>query len=131
MTRVSAAVLEHVRSPRNAGVLEGPGVVIGRAQTQGGVDRVVLYLQPDAQQVRAARFRASGCPALIAAASLFTELVVGRPLAEAEATSAETLAAALALPPHQLSKAALVIEAFVEARAKWEDAAHERSQDPG
>lgn len=131
MTRVSAAVLDHVRAPRNAGVLDAPGVVTGRAQAEGGTDRVVVYLQLDAERVQAARFRASGCPALIAAASLLTERISGRPRAEAAAIRAETLSEALALPSHQLGKAALVIEAFVEACTKWDDAAHERSQDPG
>lgn len=123
MTHVSPLVLEHVRNPRNAGRFEidAPGVLVGRAFGHEAHERVVLYLRVGAERIEAARFRASGCPALIAAASLFTERVSGLGRSAAGRIDAESLADALALPPHQRGKAQLVLEAFVAACAKWED----------
>lgn len=121
MTAVSALVLEHVRNPRNAGRLEGPGVLVGQAGGGEGIDRVVLYLRTAGDRVGELRFRASGCPALIAASSLLTERATGLSRSEAAQIDALSLAKTLALPEHQHPKAGLVIEAFVEACSKWDD----------
>jgi NifU-like protein involved in Fe-S cluster formation len=132
VTDVSLLVLEHVRHPRNAGAFapDEPHVASGSARAPEGIDRVHLYLKLEGPTVRAVRFRASGCPALIASASLFTERATGAARVEVGALDAETLAAALELPQHQVSKAALVIEAFVDACTKWDAREDERSQDP-
>lgn len=133
MTAVSALVLEHVRNPRNAGRFEAAelGILSGQARDGEGLDRVELYLRVRGEHIEAARFRASGCPALIASASRFTERVSGLSRPEAAMVTAQDLAAELGLPSHQVGKAGLVVEAFVEASAKWDDAADERAQDPG
>src|SRR5215472_472270 len=79
----SALIKEHFRNPRNVGELEGP-VFVGRAGSVrcGAVVKVTLRID-QAQRIAEARFKAAGCSALVAAASLLTEQIKDRSTAEA------------------------------------------------
>ncbi len=116
----SAIVLDHFAAPRNLGRLPGANGhgVVGDLVT--GATRIEMALRIDGGVVRDARFRAIGCSATIAAASLATTLLIGRPVAEAAALTAAALVAALdGLPPERLYAPALVIEATAAALAAW------------
>lgn len=66
-------VLEHFRQPRHPGSFPaGPGVLEGKAGSQGAGAEIVLSLRLEAGRVAAARFQAFGCPHFLAAASLAT-----------------------------------------------------------
>ena len=116
----SAIVLDHFAAPRNLGRLpeaNGRGVA-GDLVT--GATRIEIALRIEGGVVRDARFRAIGCSATIAAASLATTLLIARPTAEAAALTAEALVAALGgLPPERLYAPELVIAALTAALAAW------------
>ena len=78
------AILDHNRRPRNFGALPG-------ASQQGAGynplcgDRVVVYLQTDGGRVRDISFEGAGCAISTASASMMTEALKGKTLAEARA----------------------------------------------
>jgi NifU-like protein len=78
----SGLISEHFRKPRNVGEVDGPAFV-GRAGSIrcGAIVKVSLRIEP--QCIAEARFKAAGCSTLVAAASLLTERIKGRPAAEA------------------------------------------------
>lgn len=105
-------VLDHFRSPRNAGALEGANAR-GRAENPGCGDEVELLVRLEDGRIADLRFRARGCVATIACASRLTELASGRPVVEALGICAKTIAASLGgLPPASGHAAALAVEAL-------------------
>jgi nitrogen fixation protein NifU and related proteins len=74
-------ILEHYRRPRNKGRLTHPDVSHEEHNPLCG-DRVVLDLHVKDGVVTAARFDGEGCAISQASASVLTETIVGRPLAE-------------------------------------------------
>jgi nitrogen fixation NifU-like protein len=78
-------VLDHSRHPRNLRRLEGPARhATGHNPLCG--DRITVYLDVSADDiVRDAAFEATGCAISVASASMLTELVRNRPLAEVQA----------------------------------------------
>lgn len=111
----SAAVLEHFRQPRLAGVLSGPGIAVGRAGSikEGGL--VEFSLRPEAGRAAELRFRAYGCPHTIAAASLAAERLAGQPLETLAAFRGLELAKALDLPVEKLPAVLRVEDALKTA----------------
>ncbi len=92
------------------------------AAEEGELVRIQIRVGPD-QLVREAVFRAFGCPATIAAASLATERVLGQPLSFAAGLATRDLARALSLPPERVrsaelarAAAAAAVEAFCSKR---------------
>jgi nitrogen fixation NifU-like protein len=116
----SAIVLDHFAVPRNLGRLpdaNGRGVA-GDLAT--GATRIEIALRIEGDVVRDARFRAIGCSATIAAASMATTLLVGCSADEAAALTAGALVGALdGLPPERLYAPDLVVEAVAAALAAW------------
>ena len=87
-------VIEHATNPRNVGVLDGAdGVGADGNPVYGNLVRVYLRLADG--RVAAARFKAFGCSATIAAASMVTELATGASLADARAVDAPAVERAL------------------------------------
>ena len=113
----SAAVLEHVRNPRNAGRLpaDDPGVLTGEAG-DGVSERVRLQLRVDAAgRIEASRFKAFGCPATIAAASYAALRLEGGTLERAKELRADEISDALDLAPAQRALAELPLRALEAA----------------
>ena len=105
-------VAEHIANPRNVGELEHPSG-IGDVTNQVCMDRIRLTVRLDGDRVSAARVKASGCPPTIAAASVLTELIIGRALVEIEAMTKQDVADALGrLPVAKQHCASLAIEAL-------------------
>lgn len=78
-------LLDHYENPRNRGKLDDADVVLGGGNPGCG-DVVTMYLKIDDQErITAVRFEGEGCTISQAGASVVTELVQGRPLAEIEA----------------------------------------------
>ncbi len=112
----SAAVLEHVRNPRNAGRLpsDDPGVLTGEAGD--GAERVRLQLRVDAAgRICASRFKAFGCPATLAAASYTALRLEGGTLSRATELRADEISDALDLAPAQRALAELPLRALEAA----------------
>lgn len=111
----SAQLAEHISNPRNVGELEDPSGV-GDVTNQVCLDRIRLTVRVEAGMLTEARVRASGCPPTIAAASVLTELIIGRSLEELRSLARKDIANALGhLPPAKSHCSALAIEALRSA----------------
>lgn len=75
-------ILDHNKRPRNFGRLDSPArEAVGHNPLCG--DRLEVYVDLDGQRIRAVRFEGKGCAISVASASLMTEAVNGKTLAEA------------------------------------------------
>ena len=112
-------VAEHIANPRNVGELEHPSG-IGDVTNQVCMDRIRLTVRIEGERLSDARVKASGCPPTIAAASVLTELIIGRAVGELDAMTKHAIADALGrLPAAKQHCASLAIEAL---RAALHDA---------
>jgi len=114
----SSEVLARLREPRNLGSLprEDPDVGTGEAREEGTGRLVRVQLRVDSVGVvREACFKAFGCPATIASASLVAERASGVPLAALPAVTGEELAQALRLGPERRVAAETALAALQAA----------------
>jgi nitrogen fixation NifU-like protein len=77
-------IVDHNRSPRNFGELDNASRSAEGYNPLCG-DRLNLYLAIDGDTITDARFHGSGCAISVASASLMTEALKGKKLAQAEA----------------------------------------------
>lgn len=77
-------ILDHNRSPRNFKVLKGANCKADGYNPLCG-DRLTLFLYVDGDIIQEATFQGTGCAISKASASLLTETVKGKTVAEAEA----------------------------------------------
>ena len=77
-------VVEHKRAPRNFGPLESPTHQARGHNPQCG-DDLEVQLRVEDGRLRDIRYRGQGCAICIASASMMSEAVKGRTVAEAEA----------------------------------------------
>lgn len=77
-------ILDHNRRPRNFRVIDAPSRV-ARGHNPLCGDRLTLYLQLDGERIADVAFEGSGCAISKASASLMTDALKGRTVAEAEA----------------------------------------------
>jgi nitrogen fixation NifU-like protein len=77
-------ILDHYGNPRNEGALEDPDMSHERDNPVCG-DVVRLDIKLEDGRVSEARFNGEGCVISMAAASMFTEKIQGKTLAELEA----------------------------------------------
>src|SRR6185503_10302173 len=109
---------DHIANPRNVGELENPSGV-GDVTNEVCLDRIKLTVRVEGDNVTDARVKASGCPPTIAAASVLTELMIGKSIEELQMLTRKGIADALGhLPPAKSHCAALAIDAL---RAAIED----------
>jgi nitrogen fixation protein NifU and related proteins len=80
-------ILEHYRRPRNRGELEDADVEIHMNNPTCG-DEIHLQLRVRDERIEGVRFRGQGCSISQASASMMTQQLQGKPLAEAYATMA-------------------------------------------
>lgn len=116
----SAHVLDHYARPRNLGRLpeaDGRGVA---GDLREGDTQIEIAIQVREARVTAVRHRTFGCSATIAAASVATELIAGRPVTAAGALTAAEITAALGgLPPDRLYAPDLAVTAVHRAVADF------------
>jgi nitrogen fixation NifU-like protein len=86
----SDAVLDHFQNPRNAGELPGADASVEVSNPVCG-DILQLAARVEEGHISEARFLCRGCTTSIACASLLTEQLRGRTLAEARSITAATL----------------------------------------
>jgi len=79
-------ILDHYRRPRGRGALDRPDARAGVKNPLCG-DEIEVHLALDGARIREARFIGHGCSISQASASMMTQLVRGRTLAEVEALS--------------------------------------------
>jgi nitrogen fixation NifU-like protein len=76
-------VVEHKRAPRNFGTLDAPTHQARGHNPQCG-DDLEVQLQLDGERLRDIRYRGQGCAICIASASMMSEAVKGRTVAETQ-----------------------------------------------
>ena len=76
-------IVDHNRSPRNFGHLEGADKTLQGINPLCG-DRLTLYLKTDGDKINDIAFDGSGCAISVASASLMTEAMKDKSLDEAE-----------------------------------------------
>jgi NifU-like protein involved in Fe-S cluster formation len=108
----SPQIAEHIANPRNVGELENPSGV-GDVTNEVCLDRIRLTVRVEGERLTVAKVKASGCPPTIAAASVLTELIIGRSLRELDSLTRKDVADALGhLPPAKAHCTALAIDAL-------------------
>jgi NifU-like protein involved in Fe-S cluster formation len=108
----SPQVAEHISNPRNVGELASPSG-IGDVTNEVCLDRIRLTVLIEDGRLTEAKVKASGCPPTIAAASVLTELIIGRSVAEVRSLTRKQIADALGhLPPAKAHCTALAIDAL-------------------
>ncbi len=75
-------IIDHNKSPRNFGELDPPRREADGYNPLCG-DRLTIYLVLDGERIANLRFRGNGCAISIASASLMTEALKGKTIAEA------------------------------------------------
>ena len=107
----SDAVLDHFRNPRNAGELAAADASVEVSNPVCG-DVLHLAVRIDGGRIAEARFLCRGCTTSIACASLLTEQLRHRTLAEARSLTAQSLSQSLGgLPPATFHGAELAADA--------------------
>src|ERR1700745_360147 len=108
----SDAVLDHFRSPRNAGELPNADANVEASNPVCG-DILQLAARLENGRIFEARFLCRGCTTSIACASLLTEQIRGHTLEQARAITPELLSEALGgLPPATFHGAQLAADAL-------------------
>lgn len=103
----SDAVIDHATNPRNVGTLD-PADGVGTDGNPVYDNQVRIAIRLAGSRVAMARFKAFGCSATIAAASMATELAIGRELAAARTVDARAIELALGGLPDEKRHCAVV-----------------------
>ena len=111
------AVLDHFRSPRNAGELPDPDATVEASNPVCG-DTLQLAVRLNDGQITEARFLCRGCTTAIACASLVTEQLRNRSIADANTITPKSISEALGGLPaatfHGAQLAADAVRALVQ-----------------
>jgi len=111
----SRQVAEHIASPQNVGELEDPSGV-GDVVNEVCQDRIRLTIKIEEGLLSDARVKATGCPPTLAAASVLTELIIGRPVSEVRLLGRSDITSALGkLPTAKMHCAVLAVDALRQA----------------
>ena len=115
MALYSETVMDHFRNPRNVGVIEDADGVGEVGNVQCG-DIMKIYLKINEGIISDVKFETFGCGSAIASSSMATEMIKGKPVAEALALTNRAVAEALdGLPAHKLHCSVLAEEAIKKA----------------
>jgi NifU-like protein involved in Fe-S cluster formation len=113
----SQKLLDHYRSPRNVGEIDGADAVV-TVGNPGHGDVLRLSLRIDGGKVAEARFKSFGCAVAIAAGSVTTEIVQGMRLEDLAGVTNSRVAEALGgVPEGKMECSVLAERAILEAVA--------------
>jgi nitrogen fixation NifU-like protein len=117
-------ILDHYGNPRNQGILADPDISHERDNPVCG-DVVRLDIQLKDGKVSEARFEGQGCVISMASASMFTEEIQGKSVAELKAMDDEDIFDMLGveLGRSRVNCAVLPLRVLQEGLALWEDEA--------
>ena len=115
MALYSEKVMDHFRNPRNVGALPDANGV-GEVGNMKCGDIMKMYMKIENGVVEDISFETFGCGSAIAASSMATELVKGKPLSEALKLTNKAVVEALdGLPAHKVHCSVLAEEAIKAA----------------
>jgi len=104
--------LDHVRNPRNVGLLDNANVVIQAGDPECD-DKLIFFIRIKDDVVRNIRFLIEGCETTVATSSIVTELVMGQPLDTVLCLSDKSIADALdGLPEGKMHCSAMAASAM-------------------
>ena len=116
---LQARIEEAVKNPRNIGEMENADAVgtVGNADCGDMLRMWIKFKEENGRRIiDRASFQSFGCQTAIAVASVATEMLTGKTVAEAQALTSEELSAPLgALPPVRIHCAQLVESALRDA----------------
>ncbi len=121
MALYSDKVMDHFQNPRNVGeIADASGVgEVGNAKC-GDIMRMYIKVEDDV--ITDCKFKTFGCGSAIATSSMATELIKGKPLAEALTLSNKAVVEALdGLPPAKIHCSVLAEEAVRAAIKDYYD----------
>ena len=109
MALYSEKVMDHFRNPRNVGVLEDANGIgeVGNAKCG---DIMKMYLKIEDGVITDVKFETFGCGSAIASSSMATELIKGKPVAEAMMLTNKAVADGL--PAYKMHCSVLAEEAI-------------------
>ncbi len=111
----SEKVMDHFIHPRNVGTIENADGIgeVGNAKCG---DIMKIYLKIENDMIVDVKFETFGCGSAIASSSMATEMIKGKPLAEALTLTNKAVAEALdGLPAHKMHCSVLAEEAIKAA----------------
>ncbi len=116
MALYSEKVMDHFRNPRNLGKMEEADGVgeVGNAKC-GDIMRMYIKVDPETQVITDVKFNTFGCGSAIAASSMATEMIKGKPLDEALQLSNKAVVEALDGLPAQKIHCSVLAEEAVQA----------------
>ena len=120
MALYSEKVMDHFRNPRNVGVIEDSDGVgeVGNAKCG---DIMKMYLKIENDIIEDVKFETFGCGSAIASSSMATEMIKGKPVAEAMKLTNKAVAEALdGLPDYKMHCSVLAEEAIKSALEDYE-----------
>ena len=115
----SEKVMDHFEHPRNVGEIPNADGV-GQVGNPKCGDIMKMYLKIDNDVITDVKFKTFGCGSAIASSSMATEMIKGKPVAEAmQLTNAAVAEALDGLPGHKLHCSVLAEEAIKAALADY------------
>ncbi len=121
MMLYSEKVMDHLRNPRNLGKMEDADGIgeVGNAKCG---DIMKMYIKVDNGIITDVKFNTFGCGSAIATSSMATEMIKGKPIAEALQLSNKAVVEALdGLPTHKIHCSVLAEEAVKAAVKDYYD----------
>ncbi len=106
--------IDHMMNPRNYGTLEEPSAV-GIGKNPHNNELVELYLKVEEDRIEEIAFQAIGCMSTIVTGSIFTDMIKGETIAEAEDVVEDFLGRIEEAPPEQQACAEMVAKSFMAA----------------
>lgn len=115
MALYSEKVMQHFLHPQNIGIIDDADAV-GEAGNAKCGDIMRMYLKIDDGIITDVKFETFGCASAIASSSMATELIKGKPVAQAAELTNKAVAEALdGLPAHKMHCSVLAEEAIRDA----------------
>ncbi len=117
----SEKVMDHFRNPRNVGEIENADGIgeVGNAKCG---DIMKVYLKVENDIIADVKFKTFGCGSAIAASSMATEMIMGKPISEAlQLTNKAVVEALDGLPAHKIHCSVLAEEAVKSAVKDYYD----------
>mmetsp|Transcript_93048 Transcript_93048/g.161745 ORF Transcript_93048/g.161745 Transcript_93048/m.161745 type:complete len:168 (-) Transcript_93048:115-618(-) len=111
-------VHDHFNNPRNVGSLDKKKSNVGTALVGKASCGDVIKLQVEVTDdgiIKDAKFKTFGCGSAIASSSLATEMIIGKPIEEAERMKNTDISSHLKLPPVKIHCSVLAEEAIKTA----------------
>ncbi len=112
--------IDHMTNPRNYGSIE-PYDAKGVGQNPNNNELVEIYLKiKDSNIIEDIKFQAIGCMSTVVIGSIFTDMIKGETLEEAEDVAEEFLQKMKSAPPEERACGEMVAKGYLAAKINYE-----------